>query len=195
MHILGVTAHPPGTWTAQQARNPLMDPGGRASRFKFLIRDRDSEFTTASDGAFSGNGTRVIKTPVRSLRADAFAGRFTGTLRRDCLDHVLIVGEQHLRKILAEYALHYIGHRPHRGATAGTSAAPARPCRRYHRPDRRQVLDGLVSEYRRAPSQREEPGQRQCASFGTTQDPDAAVALHELAARGFRLLPAACRDR
>jgi hypothetical protein len=81
-----------------------MDLGERASRFRFLIRDRDGKFTTAFDGVFTGNGTRVIRTPARSPRANSFAERFVGTLRRECLDHVLILGEQHLRNVLAEYA-------------------------------------------------------------------------------------------
>ena len=113
VHILGLTAYPTGSWTAQQARNLLMDLGEQAGRFKVLIRDRDGKFTSAFDGVFAGNGTRVIKTPVRSPRANAFAERFVGTLRRECLDHLLILGERHLRNILAEYAQHYNRHRPH----------------------------------------------------------------------------------
>jgi len=69
VHILGVTAHPTGAWTAQQARNLLMDLGEYAARFKFLIRDRDSKFTAAFDEALAGNGMRIIKASVRSPRA------------------------------------------------------------------------------------------------------------------------------
>jgi putative transposase len=92
-----------------------MDFGEWASSFKFLIRDRDSKFTTVFDDVFAGYGTRVIKTPVRSPRANSFAERFAGTLRRERLDHVQILGEWHLRQVLAEYGRHYNGHRPHQG--------------------------------------------------------------------------------
>jgi putative transposase len=117
VHILGVTAHPAGAWTAQQVRNLLMDLGERAGQFRFLIRDRDSKFTAAFDG-FSGNSTRVIRTPVRSPRANSFAERFVGTPRRECLDHVPILAERHLRRILAEYTRHYNGHRPSLGSSS-----------------------------------------------------------------------------
>jgi putative transposase len=71
-----------------------------------VIRDRDSKFTSVFDEAFAGKGVRIIKTPARSPRANSSAERYAGTLRRECLDHLLIYGEGHLRRILAEYARH-----------------------------------------------------------------------------------------
>jgi putative transposase len=127
-----------------------MDLGERANEFKFLIRDRDSKFTTAFDEVFAGNGTRVIKTPVRSPRANSYAERFVGTLRRECLDHVLILGEGHLRKVLAEYARHYNDHRPHQSLQQEPPRQPVRAVDITARIERRQALSGLVSEYRRA---------------------------------------------
>jgi putative transposase len=151
VHVLGVTAHPTGAWTAQQARNLLMDLGGRAGRFRFLIRDRDSKFTAAFDDVFAGNGTRVIRTPVRSPRANAFAERFVGTLRRECLDHVLILSERHLRKVLAGYARHYNGHRPHQGLQQEPPLRqPGHAVDITAQIERRRVVSGLINEYRRA---------------------------------------------
>jgi putative transposase len=151
VHILGVTAHPTRVWTAQQARDLLMDLGERADQFRFLIRDRDSKFTTVFDDVFAGNGVRIIKTPVRSPGANSFAERYVGTLRRECLDHLLIHGEQHLRRILTEYARHYNEHRPHQSREQRPPLhEPGQPIDMTARIKRRHVVHGLISEYRRA---------------------------------------------
>jgi transposase InsO family protein len=103
VHLAGITAHPTGAWVTQQARNLLMDLGDRADRFRFLIRDRDSKFTTPFDAVLTGADIRIIRTPIRAPRANAIAERFIGTLRRECLDHILITGRRHLDVVLREY--------------------------------------------------------------------------------------------
>jgi transposase InsO family protein len=151
VHILGITAHPTGAWTAQQARNLLMDLGERAGQLRFLIRDRDNKFTSVFDEVFTANGGRIIKTPVRSPRANSFAERYVGTLRRECLDHMLIYGEQHLRRILAEYARHYNEHRPHQSREQRPPLhQPGRPIDMTAPIKRTHIIHGLISEYRRA---------------------------------------------
>src|SRR6478609_7223427 len=103
VHLAGITAHPTGDWVTQQARNLLMDLGEHADRFRFLIRDRDSKFTAAFDAVFTGADIRIIRTPIRAPRANAIAERFIGTLRRECLDHILITGPRHLDIVLREF--------------------------------------------------------------------------------------------
>ena len=103
VHIAGITTHPTSAWVTQQARNLLMDLNDRADRFRFLIRDRDSKFTTAFDAVFAGADIRIIRTPVRAPRANAIAERFIGTLRRECLDQLLITGPRHLAVVMREY--------------------------------------------------------------------------------------------
>ena len=151
VHILGVTANPTGCWTAQQARNLLMNLGERADRFKFLIRDRDGKFAASFDYAFAGNGVRIIKTPVRSPRANSFAERYVGTLRRECLDHLLIHGERHLRTVLAEFESHYNHHRPHRRRSLHPPVHdPGEAINMTARINRRTTVSGLINEYHRA---------------------------------------------
>ena len=114
VHVLGVTAHPDGAWTVQQARNLLMDLGELATRSRFLIRDRAGQFTEAFDAVLSGVGIEVVKIPPRSPRANAYAERWVRTVRVEVTDRMLIAGPRHLRAILDEYAAHYNRHRPHR---------------------------------------------------------------------------------
>jgi putative transposase len=95
VHLAGITAHPTGAWVTQQARNLLIDLGDRADQFRFLIRDRDSKFTAAFDAVFAGADIAILRCPVRTPRANAIAERFIGTLRRECLDHLLITGPRH----------------------------------------------------------------------------------------------------
>jgi transposase InsO family protein len=128
-----------------------MDLGERATRFKFLLRDRDGKFTPAFGEVLAGNGTRVIKAPVRPPRANSFAERFVGTLRRECLDHLLILGQQHLRKVLAEYAQHYNGHRPHQALRQRPPLRePGQAIDMTARIQHNRAVSGLISEYRRA---------------------------------------------
>jgi Integrase core domain len=126
-------------------------PSGRTVRIRFLIRDRDSKFTTSFDEVLRSEGIRVIKAPVRAPRARAHAERWVESLRRECLDRLLILGGRHLERFVDVYAQHYNGHRPHRSldqrpplaeaaadsrdgaeqrAAGARSPAPSRPARR-----------------------------------------------------------------
>jgi putative transposase len=155
VHVLGVTAHPDGTWTVQQARNLLMDLGERAARFRFLVRDRAGQFTEAFDAVLSGAGIEVVKIPPRSPRANAYAERWVRTARAEVTNRMLVAGPRHLRAVLDEYADHYNQHRPHRARTLRppdcddiTTAAVTDLTTAKIR--RRKVLGGLIHEYERA---------------------------------------------
>jgi putative transposase len=114
VHVLGVTAHPDGAWTVQQARNLLMDLGEHANRFRLLVRDRAGQFTEAFDAVLAGAGIEVVKIPPRSPRANAYSERWVRTARAEVTDRMLIAGPRHLRRVLEEYVAHFNRHRPHR---------------------------------------------------------------------------------
>jgi putative transposase len=151
VHVLGVTANPDGRWATQQVRNLLMNLGDRAGSFRYLIRDRAGQFTEAFDAVLADAGIKAVKIPSRSPRANAYAERFVLTARTEVTDRMLIFGQRHLQKVLAEYEAHYNGRRPHRSR----QLRPPRPDHpvadlSQERIKRRPVLGGLISEYERA---------------------------------------------
>jgi Integrase core domain len=169
LHVLGVTAHPDGSWTTPQARNLLMDLGEHAARFRFLIRDRAGQFTASFDAVLAEAGIEVVKIPPRCPRANCFAERFVLTVHAEVTDRMLVFGERHLRGVLAQYSLHYNRRRPHRAL----QLRPPRPDSTVPEPiqgriQRRPVLGGLIISTRPRP---EHADQTAWTSSGTRQGP------------------------
>ncbi len=150
VHLVQATARPGSAWVIQQARNLAIEE--RLTGIRFLLRDRDAKFSGPFDEVFGTEGARIIRTPIRAPKANAFAERFVRTVRSECLDHVLIYGRRHLDRVLRVYVSHYMEQRPHRGLDLATpfegSPWPARQTERS-RIDRTEVLGGLIHEYRR----------------------------------------------
>jgi putative transposase len=155
VHLAGVTTNPTGAWVAQQARNLLATLENDATAVRFLIHDRDSKFTRAFDDIWRAVGAEIILTPIQAPNANAVAERWVGTVRRECLDHLLIAGRRQLLHVLHLYVEHYNRHRPHRGLDLSApepsecceQADPSAAARQLHR---RDVLGGLIHEYERA---------------------------------------------
>ena len=114
VYLTGVTANPSGSWVVQPARNLSMVLVERPRPVRFPVGDRDTKFTSSFDEFLNAEGARIIRTPVRAPQAEAFAERFVGTVRRECLARMLILGRRHLEVVLVEYLAHYNQHRPHR---------------------------------------------------------------------------------
>jgi len=148
--LLGVTAHPDGPWVTRMRPKLRHGPlGDRATRFTYLIRDRDSKFAATFDAVFAAEGVGILRTPIRAPKANAVAERWLGSLRRELLDRIVIVKRRQLQHALAIYVDHYNTHRPHRSLSqtppAGRTGTP--PPAGDLVVHRRQRLGGVINEY------------------------------------------------
>jgi len=155
IEYIACTSNPDGVWMMQQARNLLMDLDGRTLRPRFLIHDRDAKFSRAFDAISPGEGMEVIRTPIRAPNANAHVERWVGSVRRECLDRLLIFSRRQLDCVVRVYVQHYNEGRPHRaldlraqdpGATPSTRGDPAESGGFR----RRDLLGGLIHEYEAA---------------------------------------------
>lgn len=140
-------------WMLQQARNLLMELDDRDRRVRFLIHDRDTKFPRAFDALLASEKIRVIRTPVRAPNANAHMERRVGSVRRECLDRLLILGRLQLEHVLRVYVGHYNRQRPHRALDLSPpeanyqSAVRATPAPQDLHVNRRDLLGGLIHEY------------------------------------------------
>jgi len=149
IRILGATLHLTGEWTAQQARNLIMDLGEQAHRVKFMIRDRGSNYTAVFDAVLADAGIRTVLCNIQTPRMNAIAERWIGGCRRELLDRILIWNQAHLRRLLRDYETHHNRHRPHRSLD---SAAPLKPLPEpvdleQYRVRRHARVSGMINEY------------------------------------------------
>jgi transposase InsO family protein len=147
VHV-GVTRSPTDTWVAQQLREAT--PFGAAPTY--LLRDNDAKYGSHFDAVAIGSGIAMLRTPIRAPRANAICERFLGSVRRECLDHLLIISESHLRRVLIEYVRFFNRSRPHQGINQRVPKATHAAHRSVSATGHIvavPVLGGLHHEYRR----------------------------------------------
>lgn len=149
VHLAGITAHPDGLWVAQQARQLIWQLEETNSQFRCLIRDNDSKYTNAFDTVFESQQIHVIPTPIRAPNANAYAERWVRTIREEILDHILVISETHLRRMLNEYLTYYNARRPHQGLEQ-QSPIPRSATTADGTVERRKILGGIINDYCRA---------------------------------------------
>jgi transposase InsO family protein len=149
LHITTSTRHPSGSFITQQARNLCFELDEREEPLRFLIHDRDAKFCGPFDEVLRSEGMGIIRTPIRSPQANAFAERAVKTLRHEVLDWTLILGHRHLDRVLASYSSHYNAERPHRGIALRVPDKQSHvdPVAIVPEIKRRDRLGGLIHEY------------------------------------------------
>jgi transposase InsO family protein len=148
IHVAGCTPNPTATWVTQQARQFSWTIQDAVPVPRFLIHDRDTKFPASFDTVFASERVTIIRTPFQAPKANAFAERWIRSVREECLDHLLIINEQHLERVLTEYGVYYNQARPHQGIEQqcpvmhelGSHHGPVR---------RREVLGGIIHDYYR----------------------------------------------
>jgi transposase InsO family protein len=156
VEYIACARNPDATWITQQARNLLMDLDDRGQRPRFLIHDRDRKFSRAFDTIFRTNDITVIRTPIQAPNANAHAERWVGSVRRECLDRLLIFGRRQLAHVLRVYVRHFNQQRPHRALELRSPDSGSRtnppPAGTLDAPQiqRRDLLGGLLHEYQAA---------------------------------------------
>jgi len=149
LHVTATTRNPDGSFVTQQARNLRFESDERAEPLRFLIHDRDAKFSGSFDEVLRTEGMRIIRTPIRSPKANAFAERAVKTLRHEALDGTLILGRRHLDRVLKSYVSHYNAERPHRGIELRVPEKQSHvdPVEIVPEIKRRDLLGGLIHEY------------------------------------------------
>ncbi|MFZ2098576.1 MAG: integrase core domain-containing protein [Anaerolineales bacterium] len=148
IYLAGCTTNPDLTWITQQARQVVWNLKDDSRNMAFLIHDNDTKFASSYDNVFSSEGIKILNIPYRAPRANAFAERWVRSVRAECLDHILVLDENHLRRVLKEYAQYYNQARPHQGIgqhfpVSGPVNSTKGPVRR------RDVIGGVIHDYYR----------------------------------------------
>jgi len=150
VHLAGVTTNPDGLWVAQQARQLVWQFDETETNFRCLIRDNDSKYTDAFDTVFESQDIRIVPTPIQAPNANAYSERWVRTVREECLDHIVIINEAHLRCVLKEFIDYYNTRRPHQALDQQSPIPRVEPASNGE-VERRQILGGIINDYLRAP--------------------------------------------
>ena len=150
VYFAGCTEHPTKAWVTQQARQLVWQLEERDLPMRFLIHDRDTKFTQSFDTVFRSEKLKIIRTPYRAPNANAFAERWVRTVREECLDKLIIINQQHLRRVMPEYTSYYNSSRPHQGLEQRIPVPQREPVVDSGPVICHDVLGGIIHDYQRA---------------------------------------------